>query len=231
MINRYLKFAAAVLLAVAVSPFIALAASFGTQNFFYAPSNVITPLPGYTTSWSSGGGAVFAYPFINSATTSPLMLLASTTIGNGNVGITISGPATTTGNAYIAGNLGVGTTTPAVKVDVRGAIVSEELGQAFSATPTFDWSTTNQIDFGSTTANVTSVTFTGGQRGGGYRLVVCQDLTGGRTIGGWGSNIIWPSHTAPTLTTTPGRCDLFPFTATYGTTSAVEYLGGSVQSY
>jgi hypothetical protein len=45
----------------------------------------------------------FAYPFINNATTSGLLLLASTTIGDGISGLTISGTATTTGIANFYG--------------------------------------------------------------------------------------------------------------------------------
>lgn len=51
-----LKYASVALLAFGMSvPLISFAASFGTQNFFYAPGNVITALPGFTTSWSSSG--------------------------------------------------------------------------------------------------------------------------------------------------------------------------------
>jgi hypothetical protein len=51
-----------------------------------------------------------------------LYSLASSTIGNGaqNGGLTISGGATTTGNAYFAGNVGVGTTDPTSQLEIRG---------------------------------------------------------------------------------------------------------------
>ena len=51
MKSKYALFAA-VALAI-LTPIASFAASFGTQNFFYAPSNVITPIPGFTTSWTS----------------------------------------------------------------------------------------------------------------------------------------------------------------------------------
>lgn len=65
----------------------------------------------------SGGGSSFSYPFSyfnNIGTTSALMVLASTTIGNGTGtgGLTISGNATTTGNAYFASNVGISTSSP-----------------------------------------------------------------------------------------------------------------------
>jgi trimeric autotransporter adhesin len=72
------------------------------------------------TCLPSSGGSSFGYLFPSNATSTTLtfnaglLSLASTTIGNGNQngGLTISGGATTTGNAYFAGNVGIGTTTP-----------------------------------------------------------------------------------------------------------------------
>jgi hypothetical protein len=63
------------------------------------------------TNCISGGGAINLY--------------ASTTIGNGTQtgGLTVSGGATTTGNAYFAGNVGIGATNPVVKLQVSGGAV------------------------------------------------------------------------------------------------------------
>jgi hypothetical protein len=61
----------------------------------------------------------FAYPFPNNATTTALGLYASTTIGNGSAGLTVSGNATTTGTAYFAGNVGIGTTSPYANLAVH----------------------------------------------------------------------------------------------------------------
>lgn len=54
------------------------------------------------------------------------LFLASTTIGNGgqNGGLTIFGGATTTGNTYLAGNVGVGTTSPWGKVSVGNGVLT-----------------------------------------------------------------------------------------------------------
>ncbi|HVV14999.1 MAG TPA: tail fiber domain-containing protein [Candidatus Paceibacterota bacterium] len=50
------------------------------------------------------------------------VLAASTTIGNATqaTGLTISGGATTTGNAYFAGTVGIGVASPTVALDVSG---------------------------------------------------------------------------------------------------------------
>jgi hypothetical protein len=63
-----------------------------------------------STQSCSGAGGTYNFPAPGNATTTSLMILASTTIGNGTQigGLTISGGATTTGNAYFAGGLGVG---------------------------------------------------------------------------------------------------------------------------
>ncbi len=57
---------------------------------------------------------------------------ASSTIGNGTQagGLTIFGGATTTGNAYFAGNVGLGTTTPGSILSING------VGNFSSATST-----------------------------------------------------------------------------------------------
>jgi hypothetical protein len=66
------------------------------------------------------------------------LFLASTTIGNGTQGLTISGNSTTTGNAYFAGNLGLGTTSPYAKLSVVGeAVAANFTATSTAATSTF----------------------------------------------------------------------------------------------
>lgn len=61
---------------------------------------------------NAAGGSSFGYPFpvLGLGTTSPIMLLASTTIGGGTAitGLTINGSATTTGNMAVLNSLVVG---------------------------------------------------------------------------------------------------------------------------
>ena len=101
------------------------------------------------TSWPTGGGG--AFPFVatsfgstNSNATSTLIgfnagiySLASSTIGDGTQigGFTISGGATTTGTAYFAGNIGIGTTSPYAKLSI--------VDNSGSVTPVYVESNTN----------------------------------------------------------------------------------------
>lgn len=80
-----------------------------------------------TGSGCGSGGSSFSYPFpgTGNSTTSPIMLLASTTIGAGGAqGLTINGNATTTGIAYFGGNVGIGTNDPIIPLDIIGNIAA-----------------------------------------------------------------------------------------------------------
>lgn len=48
-----------------------------------------------------------------------------------------------------------------------------------------------------------------------FTLFLTQDGTGSRTVA-WPSSVIWPSETAPTLTTTASRTDVLTFTTVNG---------------
>ena len=76
-------------------------------------SDTILKTDGTNSSWvtpSSLGLAAFSYLFPSNATTTGLGIYASTTIGAGTqvTGLTINGGATTTGNAFFSGGIGVG---------------------------------------------------------------------------------------------------------------------------
>lgn len=124
--------------------------------------------------------------------------------------------------------IGIATTTPLATLDVKGSIVSEEATTTSAASITLDWSKANQ--FNVLLNQSTTLVFSNGQPGGGYRIVACQDSVGTRYIG-WPATttLKWASNTNPTLSTAPGKCDLLTFTATMATsTGAVIFLGGSV---
>lgn len=140
--------------------------------------------------------------------------------------------ATSTGTAFIIdsqGRLGVGTTSPNVALDVVGAIISREYAANGGATITIDWSKSTQQRVTLSQAGHT-INFTNVQAGGGYRLIVCQDNAGGRTVTTWDSINIWAGNTAPTLTSTGNKCDILAFTATFATSTAVRLFGQSAGS-
>jgi hypothetical protein len=61
------------------------------------------------------------------------------------------------------------------------------------------------------TGNVT-YTFPTATAGRSFLLIEKQDATGSRTVT-WPAAVKWPSGTAPTITSTASRSDLFGFTA------------------
>jgi hypothetical protein len=93
------------------------------------------------TDYATPAQIAAAYPFqvTGNATTTltqfngGLTAYASSTIGNGTAtgGLTVSGNATTTGTAYFAGNVGIGTSSPATALDVRGRSTLHSLSQNY----------------------------------------------------------------------------------------------------
>lgn len=158
------------------------------------------------------------------------------TTGTWNAGgVTSSGvfaSTNTTGTSTIANALGVGTTTPAAtghKLMIQGSAAVQEIKVATSSSITIDWNTGNQKMVGLGAA--TTITFANGYPGGAYRLEICQDGTGSRTVT-WpgGGVILWAGGTAPTLTATADKCDWFSFLYTNGT-STPKYHGAATQNF
>lgn len=61
------------------------------------------------------------------------------------------------------------------------------------------------------TANVTQVQLIAPSGIGMLRVVVRQDATGGRTVAGWDSEVLWPGGTAPTISAGASAIDLLEF--------------------
>ncbi len=108
-----------------------------------------------------------------------------------------------------AGNVGIGTTNPLHKLDVNGSFYSELVvkGNCTGAV-TIDWNAGN-TQHCVLTGNVT-FTFSNGQSGGSYKLVLKQGGTGSYTVT-WPASVRWGSGVAPTLTTTVGKTDYAGF--------------------
>lgn len=89
--------------------------------------------------------------------------------------------------------LGLGDLTVDQSLGCTGQVFSPINDVAFTATPAFDFSTSNHQRLGALTANVTSVGVLGVADGAIYTIDVVQDATGGRTITGWSANFVFPA--------------------------------------
>ena len=134
-----------------------------------------------------------------------------------------------TGNVFLSvntsGNIGVNTATPQRKLSVDGAVYSKECQLTDSGTVTFNLQDCNQGVVtlgGNRTIDFTNEAQAPGQT---VRLILCQDTTGSRTVN-WDSAVRWSGGNAPTLTTTPGKCDVFAGFVTEATGTPVIILGG-----
>ena len=109
-----------------------------------------------------------------------------------------------------SGRLGLGTTGPLARFDLRGDYkegwVSDNTGTAYTIDLSAGTFQTLVL-----TGNC-AFTFPGGTIAGrSFTLTLTQDATGGRTVT-WPAAVRWPGGTAPTITSTANRTDKFVFT-------------------
>lgn len=129
------------------------------------------------------------------------------------IAITFTAPIIALGASFFfvddAGNVGIGNSTPAHKLDVSGALYSRLVTLTNSSTTNVDWSAGN-VESLTLSLSTTTLTFTNAQAGGEYKIILKQDSTGGRTVT-WPSTVKWPDGNAPTLTVNANRTDLISF--------------------
>ncbi|MDA0772711.1 MAG: hypothetical protein O3C63_07175, partial [Cyanobacteria bacterium] len=113
-----------------------------------------------------------------------------------------------------AQNVGIGTATPATKLEVNGTTLATTMltktvtNNTTAATITVDWNVGNKQKVTLNQAGHT-VNFTNPTGGiGSFSLIIYQDGTGSRTVTTWDTDIKWPSGTAPTLSSTASALDV-----------------------
>lgn len=119
--------------------------------------------------------------------------------------------------------LGVGNSNPQHSLDVSGALYSRLVTVSPSSSVTVDWNAGNVQTL--TLSSNSILTFSNGQAGGEYKLILNQDATGGRSVT-WPSSVKWENKTTPTLTSITNATDMasFVFQGTY-------YLGSFASNF
>ena len=158
------------------------------------------------------------------------LLNTSTATSTWSGGLTLTG-LTSTGHGLFAGKVGIGgTTTPAAHLAVVGSAYAKEVVDTYGSSMTIDWGIGNQHKVILTGA--TTLTFANGRDGGAYRLVACQDSTGGRVIT-WPATttLSWAGRTGPSVAAKiADHCDAFSFIGTSATSSFM-YFGVEALSF
>jgi hypothetical protein len=108
------------------------------------------------------------------------------------------------GTLYAGTSVAIGTTTARHALDVAGAMYSELVTTSSSV----NWNAGNVQTI--TLSTSPTLTFSNGQAGGIYKLILKQDGTGGRTVT-WPATVMWTDAAVPTLSSGAHGVDIITF--------------------
>ena len=145
---------------------------------------------------------------------------ARTTLGLGTAA-TMTGPSGTIVGTTDTQSLSNKTLTAPTVTDYSESVVTANTTTAYTISLT-----SGTVQNLTLTGNCT-FTFPTATAGKSFLLVLKQDATGSRTVT-WPAAVKWPGSTAPTITSTASKADLYAFTADgtnwYGRTLGQNYL-------
>ncbi|MBF0388394.1 MAG: hypothetical protein HQL20_11205 [Candidatus Omnitrophica bacterium] len=136
---------------------------------------------------------------------------------------------------YFNGNVGIGSAAPVAKLQVAsGSAFVNEASLVVGGTINVNWATSNQQyvtlnDVGHTINN------TNAQPGQTFRLIVCQDGSGNRTVTTWqlagvAGDVLWAGGAPPTLSAGNDACDIISFIAT-AAKSGTKIMGAITKNF
>jgi hypothetical protein len=148
--------------------------------------------------------------------------------GDVGIGTTFVGGAGEAGLSVMNGNVGIGTWVPAAEMDVNGQYRSiQSTTTVILSAATINWNNGN-VQYVQLVNGAQTFTFTNPQGGARYMLILKQPGSSSAGTVTWPATVLFPSDTAPTLTTTNSKVDVITFV--YDSTNN-KYYGGSSLAY
>ena len=137
-----------------------------------------------------------------------------------------SGLTGATGSQGNVGATGAAFSSPYTgNIQINGqAWVTADANGNTTASTTVDWNTGNMQTF-TLNAATTTFTFSNGNAGASYILVIRQNAAGSQTIT-WPASVAWAGGSTPTMTATANRYDVFTFIY-----DGTKYFGSYVQNF
>lgn len=132
-----------------------------------------------------------------------------------NAGLISSGSTYFTGSVIVTGSL---------TISGSQAFTSMRGNENTTSTTAVDWNNGNVQKF-TLNSNPTTFTFSNGNAGGTYMLIIRQNSGGSYTIN-WPGAVSWPGGTNPTMTTGSNKHDIYSFVYDGST-----YFGAVNQNY